>query len=42
MRASQRSTDSGIDPYYERGQDESGRMGHAYSDMDCRLDINIL
>ncbi|XP_070505687.1 uncharacterized protein [Chironomus tepperi] len=36
MRASQRSTDSGIDPYYERGQDDKGRMGHAYSDMDCR------
>lgn len=38
MRASQRSTDSGIDPYYERGQDEGGRMGHAYSDMDCRFE----
>lgn len=30
IRTSQRSADSGIDPYYDGG------MGHAYSDMDCR------
>lgn len=30
IRTSQRSADSGIDPYYDAG------MGHAYSEMDFR------
>ncbi|XP_055627642.1 uncharacterized protein LOC129769404 [Toxorhynchites rutilus septentrionalis] len=30
VRNSQRSADSGFDPYYDHG------MGHAYSDTDCR------